>query len=575
MRCLARIAYTLVPSIYFAYSDELQLVLGGFSPIMTSCEDNDRSTNAASEVPPRLAPTRSEGVDIFSVVVTLMKMTILKKIYGNQSLALVADFYQFTALYAFWKANLHETKSCFHMFHRSSPFKGGYAICAGREYLEDWITSFKMDSSDIDYLASIEGNDGKRIFEDDNFFEYLTNFRFSCDVDAVPEGTVVFPHEPMIRTIGTVADALLIESFGLCTLNSQTLFATLASRMVNAAKGDPVLDGGLRRAQGLDGALSATRACYIGGIKGTSNTWAGKTLGIKAGGTMQHAFVMFFDSELEAFETYAKALPNNCIFLVDTYGTVGGIKNAIKVSIELKNKGYPPIGIRLDSGDLTFLSKIARQMLDDAGLHEMKVGGSNDLDEQLISSLKSQGATIASWVVGTKMLTSHSQPALGGVYKMGAIQKNGTWIPKIKLSEQTIKTSNPGILNTLRFEKNGQFCGDIIYDELLLDPNKEELVAVNHNDAIRKKIYNIKKIDNHKVLEPSIRNGELARKQPSLNEIRDYAKIQLSKLPESVRRFDNPHEYPTGIDLELHHSKVNMIVSSRGGTDIYYSAFPR
>ena len=461
------------------------------------------------------------------------------------------------------------------MFHRSSPFRGGYAICAGREYLEDWITSFKMDSSDIDYLASIEGNDGNRIFQDENFLRYLSDFRFTCDVDAVPEGTVVFPHEPMITTIGTVADALLIESFALCTLNSQTLFATLASRMVNAAGGNPVLDGGLRRSQGLDGALSATRACYIGGIKGTSNTWAGKTLGIKTGGTMQHAFVMFFDTELEAFETYAKALPNNCVFLVDTYRTINGIKNAITVCNQLKNNGHKPIGIRLDSGDLDLLSKRGRQMLDDAGLHDVVIGGSNDLDERLISSLKSQGATIASWVVGTKMLTSHSQPALGGVYKMGAIQKNGAWIPKIKLSEQTIKTSNPGILNVIRFENDGKFCGDMIYDELLFDSNKEEFITVHHNDAIRQEKYNIKKIENHKILEPSIRNGSLAGKQPSLNEIRDYAQIQLSKLPEGVKRFDNPQEYPCGIDLELHHTKVSMIVSSRGGTDIYHSAFPR
>jgi nicotinate phosphoribosyltransferase len=503
-------------------------------------------------------------------------MAILKKIYGDQSLALVADFYQFTALYAFWKANLHETKSCFHMFHRKSPFKGGYAICAGREYLEDWITNFKMDSSDIDYLASIEGNDGNKIFQDDNFLKYLSNFRFTCDVDTVPEGTVIFPHEPMIRTIGTVADALLIESFGLCTFNSQTLFATLASRMVNAANGDPVLDGGLRRAQGLDGALSATRACYIGGIKGTSNTWAGKTLGIKAGGTMQHAFIMFFDSELEAFETYAKALPNNCVFLVDTYGTVSGVKNAITASLHLKSKGYTPIGIRLDSGDLTFLSKIARQMLDEAGLHNMKVGGSNDLDEQLIASLKTQGATIASWVIGTKLITANNQPALGGVYKMGAVQKDGTWVPKIKLSDQTIKTSNPGILNTLRFEKDGKFCGDMIYDELIADINKQEFTAVNQNDALKKETYNTKEVDKKILLEPSIRNGEIIKKQPSLNEIRDYAQLQLSKLPDSVKRFDNPQEYPAGIDLDLHHTKVNMIIASRDNSNnIYHSPFPR
>ena len=502
-------------------------------------------------------------------------MAILKKIYGNQSLALVADFYQFTALYAFWKANLHETKSCFHMFHRSSPFNGGYAICAGKEYLEDWITDFKMDSTDIDYLASIEGNDGKRIFQDDGFFRYLSDFRFTCDVDAVPEGTVVFPHEPMIRTIGTVADALLIESFALCTLNSQTLFATLASRMVRAAGGNPVLDGGLRRAQGLDGALSATRACYIGGIKGTSNTWAGKTLGIKAGGTMQHAFVMFFDSELEAFETYAKALPNNCVFLVDTYGTISGIKNAITACAKLKNNGYKPIGIRLDSGDLNFLSKRGRQMLDDAGLHDVIIGGSNDLDEMLISSLKLQGATIASWIVGTKMITSNSQPALGGVYKMGAIQKNGVWIPKIKLSDQTIKTSNPGILNAVRFEKDGKFCGDMIYDELLLDSNKEEVTAVQHNDATRQQKYNMKKINNYKILEPSIRNGKLVRKQPSLNEIRDYAQTQLSKLSEDVKQFNNPQEYHCGIDIDLHHAKTNMIISTSGGTDAYHSTLSK
>jgi nicotinate phosphoribosyltransferase len=492
-------------------------------------------------------------------------MAILRKIYGETSLSLVADLYQFTAAYAFWKAKLHDTQTCFHLFHRNTPFSGGYTICAGLEYVQDWISEFRFDSSDIDYLASRKGNDGKPLFPDEDFIKYLESFRFTCDVDAVPEGTVVFPHEPMLRSIGPIVQCLLIESFALCTINSQSLFATIASRIVNAANGDPVLDGGLRRAQGIDGALSATRACYIGGVSGTSNALAGKIFGINVGGTMQHAFIMFFEDELEAFETYSRALPNNCVFLVDTYGSISGIENAIRISKQLKEKGYEPMGIRLDSGDLAYLSKEGRKMLDAAGLTNMKVGGSNDLDEHLISSLKAQGCTIASWIVGTKMLTSYNQPALGGVYKMGGKYKDEHWIPKIKLSDQSIKTSNPGILNTKRYvDKNDQFIGDMIYDELNYQCGN---IMVHPDVATKQTVFKDNTSSN--LLLPAIRNGKIVGSQPSLKEIQMRAKKQLSQLPPGVTRFDNPQEYPVGLDLELHHQKMSMILSNNGGIDLY------
>lgn len=501
-------------------------------------------------------------------------MSILKNIYGDTSLSLVMDQYELTAAYVFWKNNLHNVETCFHLFHRQSPFKGGYAICAGLEYVIDWVQNFQFTEDDIRYIASLTGNDGKPLFPDEAFLNWLRSFKFTCDIDAMPEGTICFPHEPMLRVTGSIIDCLFLESFSLCTINSQSLFATLASRIVSAAKGAPVLDGGLRRAQGIDGAISAARACYIGGIAGTSNMFAGRVLGIPSGGTMQHAFVMFFDTELEAFEKYADALPNNCVFLTDTYDTLEGTKNAMKVSLKLQENGHKPIGIRLDSGDLAWLSNQSRDLLDNANLESMKISASNDLDEHLISSLQQQGCDIASWIVGTKMITSYNQAAFGGVYKLGAILKDGKWVSKIKLSEQMVKTTNPGTLNVLRYMSNDNcfYIGDRIIDEL--DNYVKEHTIVDINNPMRtKKLAKDTKIEDgkcaknisiKKLLMPIFYRGKLQYKIPSLKEIKANASVELWRLDESIKRFDNPHEYPVGLSVDLHDKKIKMIKELRG-----------
>lgn len=507
-------------------------------------------------------------------------MAILNKIYGNRLLSLLMDQYQLTAAYVLWKNNLHNTQTCFHLFHRKSPFGGGYAICAGLEYVIDWVRNFRIRGEDADFLYELTGNDGTQLFKDKDFFTWLWNFRFTCKIDAVPEGTIVFPHEPMLRVTGSVIDCLFLESFALCTINSQTLFATLASRICNAAKA-PVLDGGLRRAQGIDGAISATRAAYIGGIAGTSNLLAGKLLGIKTGGTMQHAYVMLFDDESEAFDKYAEALPNNCTFLVDTYNTVAGIENAIKTIKNLRDvRGHVPAALRLDSGDLADLSKKGRALLDQAGLFDVKICASNDLDEFLIESLKHQGSHIVTWIVGTKLITANDQPALGGVYKLGCIQKNEEWIPKIKLSEQAIKTSNPGILNTIRYMNsvNDKFVGDMIYDERRIVARKDFAVSINNPmivtdfcglkaEHLLKPVFRYDQLaDAHFLVDENAQlknQNDLAHSYSDLNKIRERAKEQLSRLDDSVKRLDNPQEYFVGLQEDLYRQKVELVESLR------------
>ena len=298
------------------------------------------------------------------------------------------------------------------------------------------------------------------------FLEYLQQLQFSCDVDAMPEGTVAFPHEPLVRVRGPILQCQLLESALLNVINFQTLVATKAARVCQAAQGDAVLEFGLRRAQGIDGALAASRAAFVGGCSATSNVLAGKLFGIPVKGTHAHSWIMSFDDELEAFRTYAEAMPNNCVFLVDTYDTLDGVRNAIEVGRWLREKGHKLLGIRLDSGDLAWLSIEARKLLDAGGFAEAAIVASNDLDENLIVSLKQQGAKIGVWGVGTKLVTAYDQPALGGVYKLGAVREAGhAWQYRLKLSEQTIKISNPGILQVRRFFGPEEAIGDMLFNE--------------------------------------------------------------------------------------------------------------
>ncbi|MEQ8534691.1 MAG: nicotinate phosphoribosyltransferase, partial [Imperialibacter sp.] len=375
-------------------------------------------------------------------------MKITKDLY-SASMALLTDLYQLTMAYGYWKSGKADQKAVFNLFFRNNPFGGGYTVACGLEYVVDYLNNFHFSKQDLNYLAETTGNDGQPLFEP-AFLEYLANLKFTCDIEAVPEGTIVFPHEPMVRVTGSILQCQLIETPLLNLINFQTLVATKASRIYQAAGGDPVMEFGLRRAQGIDGALAASRSAFIGGCTSTSNVMAGKLFGIPVSGTHAHSWVMSFDSEQEAFETYAEAMPNNTVLLVDTYDTEEGIRQAIAVGKVMQAKGQQLMGIRIDSGDLAYFSQMAREMLDEAGLKHVKVVASNDLDENLIQSLKLQEAKIDVWGIGTKLVTAYDQPALGAVYKLSAIENNGKWEYKLKLSEQTVKMNNPGIQQVKR-----------------------------------------------------------------------------------------------------------------------------
>ncbi|WP_432799625.1 nicotinate phosphoribosyltransferase [Poriferisphaera sp. WC338] len=483
----------------------------------------------------------------------------LNKIYRTP-LTLLTDLYQLTMAYGYWKQNYEDRESVFHLFFRKPPFNGGYAITAGLEQAIDLMTDFHFNDEDLEYLASLNGNDGQPLFEN-GFLSYLSDLQFTCDVDAVPEGSLVFGNEPIIRIRGPILQAQIIETALLNIINFQTLIATKASRICSAAGDDDVLEFGLRRAQGIDGALTASRAAYIGGCDATSNVLAGKLFGIPVRGTHAHSWVMSFDDEYEAFERYAESMPNNCVFLVDTYDTLAGVKNAIEVGKQLRLNGHEMVGIRLDSGDLAYLSIEARRLLDDAGFKNAAIVASNDLDENIIQNLKLQNAQIAVWGVGTKLATSFDQPALGGVYKLGAIRDtNGQWKPRMKMSEQVIKTSIPGMLQVKRFKNEQGFVADMIYDELT--EIKHANTIVDPKDPTRHKKINTESTCED-LLIPIMRQGEAVCSNRSTNEIRDYVKDQLAMLHPGTKRFMNPHEYPVGLELNLHALRNQLIEDAR------------
>ena len=353
--------------------------------------------------------------------------------------------------YGYWRLGLHEQESVFHMVYRTAPFSGNYAIACGLASVVEFLQHWHFTSDDLAYLASLKNDQHQTLFSAD-FLDYLSSLKFNCSLDAIPEGTVVFPKTPLLRIQGPLIQCQLLETFLLTIINFQTLIATKASRIFRAANGDPVIEFGMRRAQGIDGAMSASRAAYIGGCMATSNTLAGKLYGIPVRGTHAHSWVSVFASEQEAFEAYATIMPNNSILLVDTYNTLQGIQNAIEIGKQLRQQGSDLVGIRLDSGDLVSLSIAARKMLDEAGFQKTIIYASNNLDETLITSLKIQGAKISAWGVGTNLVTAYDQPALDGVYKLSALKNNeGTWQYKMKLSEQTIKMTIPGIPQVKRF----------------------------------------------------------------------------------------------------------------------------
>ena len=472
------------------------------------------------------------------------------------NLALLTDLYQLTMAYGYWKLGRAEQEAVFHLFFRKPPFRGGYAIAAGLGPALEFVAQFKFDAGDIHFLASLTGNDGQPLFEAD-FLQYLANLRLQCDIDAMPEGTVAFGQEPLLRVRGPMLQCQILETALLNIVNFQTLIATKAARICSAAAGDPVVEFGLRRAQGTNGALAASRAAYIGGCSATSNVLAGKLFGIPVRGTHAHSWVMSFDTEADAFAGYARVMPNNAVFLVDTYDTLEGVRQAVKAGKQLRERGHEMSGIRLDSGDLAFLSIEARKILDDAGFPNAQIFATNDLDETIIENLKAQGAKISVWGVGTKLVTAYDEPALGGVYKLGALRdKDGVWHAKVKLSEQAAKTSTPGVLQVRRYATDAGLVGDMIYD-VTTGPDPRSLIVDAKDPTRRKSLPQQAQVTD--LLVPALRSGELLTEPESLGAIRERVQSQLARLHPGVRRFMNPHEYPVGIDVGLHELRDAMI----------------
>jgi nicotinate phosphoribosyltransferase len=474
---------------------------------------------------------------------------------------MLTDLYQLTMAQAYLHAGKADTEGCFHLYFRTNPFGGGYAIACGLEQVIEHLASFGFSGEDIAYLRAQTGADGQALFSAE-FLAWLADVRFNGEVDAVAEGTIVFAREPLLRVSGPLPLCQIVETALLNIINFQTLVATKASRCCLAAQGGAVVEFGLRRAQGPDGGLSASRAAHVGGCVATSNVLAGQRLGIPIAGTHAHSWVMAFDSELEAFQAYAEALPNNVTLLVDTYDTLEGVRNAVRVGEWLRERGQRLLGIRIDSGDLAWLSRKARELLDGAGLTDTRIIASNELDEHLITSLKDQGAAIDTWGVGTKLVTSWDQPALGGVYKLSAIRPPGEpWSPRIKVSEQTAKVTTPGVLGVRRFVRaDGSWAGDMIHDTL--NPPAEEPVMVHPEDPLRSTCYG-PGVSAQELLVPVFRGGELVYEPPPITAIRTRAAEQLSSLDASHKRFLNPHTYKVGLEEGLSRRRLELIAAAR------------
>jgi nicotinate phosphoribosyltransferase len=475
---------------------------------------------------------------------------------GTRS-ALLTDLYELTMAQGYWATGRAELEAVFQLFFRRAPFGGGFAIAAGLDAALAHLEELRFGPDDLAYLAGLVGGDGSPLFQP-GFLDYLRTFRPALDIDGVPEGTVVFAHEPLLRVRGPMLAAQLVESALLNAINFPTLVATKAARIVLAAGGAPVVEFGLRRAQGPDGGLTASRAAYIGGCVGTSNVLAGKCYGIPVRGTHAHSWVLSFETELEAFEAYGRVMPNNVILLVDTYDTASGVDNAIAAGRKLREAGHELEGIRLDSGDLAYLSREARAKLDAAGFRETKIMASNDLDEETIESLRLQRAAIDGWGVGTRLVTAYGQPALGGVYKLAAIRAgDGRWRHVIKVSEQPDKTTIPGLLRARRYyDEAGVAAGDSIYDELT--QAAEPTVIVDPTNPHRRK-HLLDEWQTEELLVPAMRSGERLAPGPPVDAISDHARASLARFDPAILRRVNPHAYPAGIEATLHARRERLI----------------
>lgn len=477
--------------------------------------------------------------------------------FNKRNLTLLTDFYELTMMQGYYLSNKNET-AVFDLFYRSNPCGNGYSILCGLNEVIEYINSLHFDESDIEYLRSLNTFD-------DRFLEYLKNFKFTGDIYSIKEGSIIFPTEPLIKVVAPICEAQLLETALLNIINHQSLIATKASRVVEAAKESTVMEFGLRRAQGPDAGILGAKACVIAGCIGTSNTYTSKIYNIPALGTCAHSWIMSFDDEYTAFKTYSNLYPDNCILLCDTYNILkSGVPNAIKVFQEMKENGISlnKYGIRIDSGDLAYFSKEARKMLDEAGFEDAIISASSDLDEYIISDLKVQGAKIDSFGVGTSMITSKDTPAFGGVYKLSAIIKNdGTLIPKIKISENTVKITNPGNKTVYRIIDNetSKIKADLIsLSDEKFDTSKDlTIYDPSHSwkkTTLKKNTYTLKEI-----LIPIFKNGKQVYNSPTVSEIKSYCKLQKELLWPEQKRINNPEEVHVDISDKLYDLKFELI----------------
>lgn len=467
---------------------------------------------------------------------------------------LLTDFYELTMANGYFENGMKDEIAYFDMFFRKVPDNAGFAIMAGVEQVIDYLKELRFNDDDIQYLKE------KGIFSDD-FIEYLKNFEFKCDVWAIPEGTPIFPNEPIVTVRGPLIQAQFIETMILLTINHQSLIATKCNRIVRAAEGRPIMEFGSRRAQGPDGAILGARAAYIGGAAGTACTISDRKFGVPVLGTMAHSWVQSFDSEYEAFRAYALAYPKSCTLLIDTFNVLkSGVPNAIRVFDEvLKPMGVRPQGVRIDSGDITYLTKKTRKMLDDAGYSDVSIVVSNSLDEYIIQDILKQGACIDSFGVGERLITSKSEPVFGGVYKLAAVEKNGMLIPKIKISENVSKITNPGFKKVYRLFANdtGKAIADVITlaDEVIDSSKEYEIFDPDHTWK-RKTVTGFTAVE---LQVPIFRGGECVYNTPALSEIKKYCEQQLDTIWDEVKRFENPHEYYVDLSQKLWDIKYSLL----------------
>ncbi len=479
--------------------------------------------------------------------------------------SLLTDLYQLTMAQGYWQAGKEGEQATFTMHFRNYPFQGGYAVACGMAQLAEIVDEYSFSESDVEYLRSLDAPKGGRLF-DEEFLEHLGRMELSIDIEAVKEGTVVFPNEPIVRVQGPILQCQLIETALLNVVNFQTLIATKAARVCRAAKGAPVAEFGLRRAQGLGG-VWASRAAVVGGCASTSNVLAGKIFDIPVSGTHAHSWVMSFDDELEAFREYARLFPTNCTLLVDSFDVEQGVRNAITVGLEMRERGEELSAIRIDSGDLTWLAKMARRMLDDAGLVDVGIVLSNDLDEHTIKSILDEGAPVDAWGVGTKLATAYDQPTLGGVYKLSAVRESAQdeWSDRLKISESVAKMTIPGVLNIRRyFTDKGKIAGDMVYDDTREVGDDETIV--DPVDPLRTK--RLSGMRHVKLLVPLVRQGRSVEGAAcDAMTARERAKGQLETLDETQLRMLNPHTYPVGFERGLHERRNALVEKIRKGSN--------